>query len=63
MSTYEGSSIEKVTYKYPDQISDNNLLAIFGPINQEHNIGKYIPKKKMEKFIKLCKCISKVLKI
>ena len=63
MSTYEGSSIEKVKYKYPDQISDIKLFSIYGPINQEHNIGKYIPEKKMEKFIKLCKCISKVLKI
>lgn len=63
MSTYEGSAIEKVAYKFPDQLSEYYLLSIYGPINQEHNIGKYVPKRKMEKFVKLCKCISKVLKI
>lgn len=62
MSVYEGTAIEKVSYKFPGQISDNHLLSIYGPINQEDNIGKYVPRNIMERFVKLCKCLSKVLK-
>lgn len=56
MSVYEGKVISKIDYKY-----QYATLAIYGPIEQDHNIGKKIIDFKVFQFKSLCQVISNSL--
>jgi hypothetical protein len=54
ISIFKGREVPRESYPYQKEISDEYALCIFGPINKEHNLGKYVPKKKINSFFGTC---------
>ena len=51
MSVYKGREIPRGSYKYKEEVPKERLMSIFGPLNQEHNLGKHLEKNEANKFI------------
>lgn len=60
MSTCEGRALRKFNYKYRNQ---NSTLSIYGPIEQDHNIGKKVIHFKVIQYKSLCHGISRSLNL
>lgn len=55
ISIFKGREVTRKSYAYQKEVSkEENHFCIFGPINQEHNLGKYIAKPKIRGFLKTC---------
>jgi hypothetical protein len=54
MSIYHGHAIARKEYEYKKEVLKEHVLCIFGPINQEHNIGKYVAQNLVNSFTGTC---------
>lgn len=50
ISTHFGKIIPKANYPHRDD-EPNNFLSVYGPINQKHNIGKYVSRDNVAMFV------------
>lgn len=57
MSTHFGKNISRMSYCYNEEVKPENMLSIFGPINQKHNLGKYVKKDRVQIFVRKCEGI------
>lgn len=54
LSVYKGCEINRKAYMYKGEISANFPICIFGPLNQEYNVGKAITKPRAVSIMGTC---------
>jgi hypothetical protein len=57
ISVHYGIKQVRSLYENKEEINDDYLLCIYGPINKKHNLGKYLAKKSVARFAGMASAI------